>query len=418
MRFDTCQAGEEPDDAGIVKRIAFIGTGGRSLSYAKAYQPAEDVEVAAIADPLEGNRKAFRLRSGIPECPEFSDWRRMLDEITDLHGVVVATPNHLHTEQALAVLERGLPLALEKPLATTPADCEAIFHAATQPGRRSLLGFVLRSTPFYSKIKELIDDGAIGRLVAVDADELVGYAVSSIVSRSSWRRWEATSGGLMLEKCCHDMDLLNWICEGRPVRVSSMGGSRIFTPSAVLPDECDKCHVADDCNYFDEPKISDHEDESEAMLHRYVEPGQCIYNIDKDIVDTQSVQLEFSSGVLVNFLLSLNCAGPRASRNFHAIGQRGRIWGNLHEAVVRHYDNATGQLHEYSARGDGSGHGGGDRIHALELCRMIEDREYQPDQDVRAGYLSAMLCFAADLSRRENRSVALRYHDSGRIELG
>ncbi len=141
-------------------RVGFIGTGGRSVCYANAYRDCQEIEIAGLADPDRQHRKTMAKRAGIPDdIPEFDNWQDMLKETRDLHGVVISTPNFLHTDQAVACLEMGLPIALEKPLATTPRDCERIIAAEASNGGRVLLGFVLRSTPFYSKIHELMLDG-------------------------------------------------------------------------------------------------------------------------------------------------------------------------------------------------------------------------------------------------------------------
>jgi hypothetical protein len=94
-------------------------------------------------------------------------------------------------------------------------------------------------------------------------------------------------------------------------------------------------------------------------------------------------------------------SGDKAGRNFHAVGTRGRIWGNLHDATVFCYDNHSEQLDKFDCSGDGSGHGGGDRLHALELLRMMKEPDYRPEHNAAAGYLSAAMCFGADISAIE-----------------
>jgi predicted dehydrogenase len=317
----------------------------------------------------------------------------------------------------MACLERGLPIALEKPLATTKKDCETIVWAEKNPDMgRVLLGFVLRSTPFYSKIHEIISSGAIGRIVSIQADELVGLSVTSIMNRSDWRRYISKSGGSMLEKCCHDMDILNWMVGCRPTSLTSYGGSRIFRPDTNLPETCDICPHASSCLYDKTPRLSPHEDEGERTLHQFIrEDNRCICNIDKDTADVQNVAIEYESGAVVNFMLNFNCIGPRAGRNFHAVGAKGRVWGNLHDATVYYHDNLAGETLTFNAAGDGSGHGGGDRRHALLLLKMMEDAEFVPAQNASAGYLSAVMCFASDVSRTEERRVDFTYAADGTV---
>ncbi len=401
-------------------KVGFIGTGGRSVAYASHYVARDDIEIVALADPSAPHRKQMMKRAGITNSPaEYDDFTDLLREHTDLDGMVIASPNYFHAAHAVACFERGLPVALEKPLATTPGDCERILDAERANNGRSLLGFVLRSTPFYGRIKELIAAGAIGRVTSIQADELVGWGVTSLMNRNPWRRLTALSGGSMLEKCCHDMDILNWMMDARPVAVQSFGGTRVFNPNPELPNSCEKCPHEKTCHYYQQPVFADHEDEGEVILHQFMrqEQGICIYNIRKDVTDTQSMNIEFENGSVATFMLCFHAGGPRAGRNFHAVGTRGRIWGNINELQVSHYDNATDKTTTYDTSGDGSGHGGGDRRHALELHRMMTEPAYMPEQNAYAGYLSAMMCFAADRSRQERRTIDLRYTGGGMVEL-
>lgn len=400
------------------KRVAIIGTGGRSCAYVGPYVQCEDIEVVALADPNAGHRQTVAGRCRLEQgFAEYDDWRELLARHEDLDGVVVCTPNDLHADPAIACLERGLPVALEKPLAHSKADCERIIAATRRLDGRTLIGFVLRSTPFYSTIRRLVSEGAIGTLVSVQADELVGWTVTSIMNRSSWRRLASRSGGAMLEKCCHDMDILNWIVGCRPRALCSFGGRKVLSPNPSLPTVCDGCGVAADCAYF-RPQLSSQEDRGEATLQRFLREDQaCIYNIGKDICDVQSVAIEYESGAVATFMLNMHTAGPRSGRNFHAVGTEGRIWGNLHEKVVFCHNNRTDETRQFDAAGDGTGHGGGDRNHALLLHRMMAEPDFRPEQDAEAGYLSAMLCFAADRSRQEGRRLELRYRDDGFVDI-
>lgn len=402
-------------------KIALIGAGSRANSYCQPLVASNKAEIVAIADPEPMHRKATAQKSAIPAgFAEYADWRDLLKEHSDLDGVIISSPNNVHIGPAVACLEAGLPVACEKPLASTKGDCERIIDAERANNGRTLIGFVLRSTPFYSKAWHLIsEEGVIGRIVSLQCDELPGWGVSSIINRSPWRRFEEISGGVMLEKSCHDMDIVNWLMGCRPTAIHSFGSRQVFCPNSALPARCEDCKVADDCHYYKKPRLSSQEDHAEDQMHEYIrEAGnQCVYNVNKTGVDVQSVAMEYENGAVANFMLNLNCAGPQSGRNLHAIGTHGRVWGNFHENKIWSYDNRSGETQEYDTSGDGSGHGGGDRIHALRLIEMIENPDYRPAQNAQAGYLSAVACFAADMSRREGRRVHLTYEDNTRIQL-
>jgi predicted dehydrogenase len=400
-------------------KVAIIGTGGRSRAYAYTYAQCNEIEIVALADPVAEHRKALATKSGLTNrYSEYDDWRDMLEHHKDLDGVVITTPSFLHAEQAVACLERGLPVALEKPLATTKEDCERIIDTQRATGGRVLVGFVLRSTPLYRKIHDLIREGSIGQIVSIQADELPGWGVTSIMNRSPWRRYKALSGDSMLEKSCHDMDIINWMMESRPISLNSYGGQLIFRPNPELPETCDECSVTDSCQYYKKPVFSRHEDKSEEIIHEFIrEDNLCIYNIEKDVVDVQSVNIEYENGAVANFMLNFNCSGPRSGRNFHAIGQKGHIWGNPQEKKVFAFSNLKNGFVVYDTASNSSWRSGGNRPHALELLKMMADPHYRPDQNVYAGYLSAMMCFGADISRDERRRVEFVYRTDGYIDI-
>ncbi len=396
-------------------KVAFIGTGGRSVAYAEQYARSDEVEIVALADPNAAKRKAMIEHSKLAGAPaEYDDWRDLYQNHADLDGVVICSPNHLHAEHAVPFLERGLPVALEKPLATTQGDCERILDAERASGARTLLGFVLRSAPFYKTIHNLIKGGAVGTIATMEAHEHVRWVVSSLFVRGSWRRHMRTSGGAMLEKCCHDLDILNWLAGCRPVSLNSYGGRLMFNANPSLPESCDHCPIGADCNYYYTPRNVAREDAGDKRLHRFLEDnGSCVFNIDKDIPDVQSVNIEYESGAVVNFLMALNVGGSRGSRNIGINGTKGCLWGDIDQMKVTAYDNRTDRETEHTIVTDGSGHGGGDKGHANEFVRMMRDPAYVPGQNAAAGYLSAMMCLACDLSRLEKRRVNFRYgaHD-------
>lgn len=400
-------------------KVAFIGTGGRSVSYAEEYAKTDEVEIVALADPVPARRKAMREQSGLSApAAEYDAWRDILANHSDLNGVVICSPNHLHAEHAVPFLERGLPVALEKPLAATREDCERILDAERANRARTLLGFVLRSTPFYRTIYDIVRGGAIGSICAIEAHEQVSWIVTSLMMRGAWRRYQRTSGGVMLEKCCHDLDILNWLAGCRPVSINSYGGRQTFNPNPALPASCDGCAVSRDCSYYYTPTDIAREDAGNVRLHRFLENcGECIYNIEKDVADVQSVNIEYENGAVVNFLLALNVGGSRGSRNISIYGQKGCIWGDIDEPKVTLYENRTNKETIYPLTWDGSGHAGGDRRHALELIRMMRDPGYRPAQDAAAGYLSAMMAFACDISRIERHRVNFRHKANGYIDF-
>ena len=397
-------------------KVAFIGCGARSVSYAGPYAEARDITIVALSDPDPQQRSLLKSHCGLDgSLAEYDDWRDLLDGHRDVDGVVISSPTQFHVDQAIACYERGIPIALEKPVAPTKVECERLMDAEAANGGRTLIGFVLRSTPYFSKVYELISGGRIGRILSIQADELPGWLVASVMFRSPWRRHNAMSGGSMLEKSCHDMDILNWLTASRPAAINSFGGKLVFNANPELPDTCTDCRLATTCTYYQSPDITHERGKGIYAFRR--EDLRCIYNIDADIMDTQSVAIEYENGAIVNFMLNFHAAGKRAGRSLHVVGTRGRLWGNAELNEISVYSNDADRVEELAVQTDGTGHGGGDARHALELRRMMAEPDYHPDQDARAGYLSAVMCFAADRSVAERRRVALRYRDDGYVDI-
>ena len=383
-------------------KVAFIGTGSRSTTYARAYAKHQDeIDVVALCDASAENIRIMAERTALPKTfAKYSNYRQVLDKHPDLDGVVVSTPNYLHRETAIPFIERGIPVALEKPMTTTMADGEAVLETAKRHNTRLLIGFVLRSTPFYSKVYELLSGGAVGRVVAIEADELAGYGETSTISRRPWRRYSKFSGGALMEKSSHDLDLMSWFIGSRPVSVNSFGGSLVFNPNPLLPEKCAGCPMKD-CVYGKIPPDN----------------TDCIYNVQKDVVDNQCVNINYANGAIVSFIMCFNTTGEKAGRNLHVIGQKGRLWGNHGENEIFVFDNLKKETVSHKTKIDGSGHGGGDEKHALELLQMMKDPEYRPAQDAYAGYLSGALCIASDISRVEGQRVNFRYGENDYISF-
>ncbi len=402
-------------------KVAIIGTGARSLAYAKPLTASGEVEIAAGADPSRENFLSMCRASGInPEkCRWYADWHELEKQEKSLDGVVVTPPNFVHCEVVLAFIRRGIPILVEKPLTTTMKDSEKILDAVREFHPQIIVGFVLRSTPFYRKVRELLDSGAAGKILSIQADELASPGVSSIILRSVWRRYQAKSGGSMMEKSSHDMDLLNWFMGSRPVAVNSFGGRLLFRANPLLPEKCGTCPVKKSCLYFRNPPFSAAAGDSGLQSTLGVEADTCIYNSDNDVFDNQVVSIRYASGAVANFTLAFNCLGEQSGRNLHIIGTRGRIWGNIDSNRLRLVRNDSGKTEEFdfSEMHVSGGHNGGDTTHAMNLIRMMKDRSFFPQQDAYSGYLSNAVCIAADLSAVESKQIHFRYGSSGYIEF-
>ena len=402
--------------------IGIIGAGARGTRYVRFMRDFDrPLKLLGIADPSDKHIAMCRTEADhclADDCKTYSHWGPMLADLGHrLDGVIIGTPNHLHHDPAIEAMNAGISaIALEKPLATTIEDCRHIVTRAYETDTRVQLGFVLRSAPFYRKVKQLLDDGAIGRVISIQADELVSRFVTGVMFRGPWRRNFASSGGSMLEKCCHDMDLLNWLADSQPMSLNSYGGQRIFSPNPAVPDSCPTCGSTDQCIYHQADQAE--RDAAEQDMDQYMkEHRTCIFNAPSDSMDHQSVQLLYRNGVVANFLMNFNTEGPRSGRNLAIIGTRGMLWGNYREPVVFQHDNLSTETIEHRFAMDDSGHGGGDRFHCFNFYRDVFGDDKAPVAGPYEGYLSAMMCIGADRSVHLGRQVNFTYPATRAIEI-
>ncbi|WP_255283749.1 Gfo/Idh/MocA family protein [Saccharomonospora azurea] len=232
--------------------IAVVGAGMRGQTYAACAAATGKASVVAVAEPRSAARDSLAAAHAIPDDAVFDDWRVLVEGPRIADVAVIATQDADHVEPAVALARQGYHLLLEKPMATSEADCERIVDAAEEAGVLLAVCHVLRYTPYSRRLKALVDGGRIGDVVSVEHLEPVGWwhQAHSYV-RGNWRR-EDTSTFMLMAKSCHDLDWLTHLI-GRPVeRVSSFGGLYEFRaerrPEGAA-DRCLDCAVEASCPY-------------------------------------------------------------------------------------------------------------------------------------------------------------------------
>ena len=141
----------------------------------------------------------------------------MFRMLTD--ALIIATPHYFHTLIGIDALEQGLHVLTEKPLSVHKADCERLLAAHKKPGQVFAAMFQLRTDPKFKKIKELIASGQLGELVRVNWINTDWFRTEAYYASGGWRAtWKGEGGGVLLNQCPHNLDLLQWFC-GMPSRV-------------------------------------------------------------------------------------------------------------------------------------------------------------------------------------------------------
>lgn len=407
-----------------------VGAGSRGTAYGEfALIHPEQARVVGVAEPRAFYRERMAQRHQIP--PEFvlSDWRQLAALPRCADAVVIATPDALHLEPALAFAQKGYAILLEKPMAPDAESCRRIVDAVVSAQVIFAVGHVLRYTPYTRRLKAVVDSGLIGEIVSIQHVEPVGYwhyAHSFI--RGNWRN-EALSSCMLLAKSCHDVDWLRYIMGCRCIQVSSFGSLQHFKRTRKPAQagnalRCLDCAYEAQCPYSAKAfylqqlrqgnsgwpldVITEEITEDGVMAALEHGPyGRCVYECDNDVVDHQVVNLLYETGATASFTM----IGTSEQRDRQTViyGTQGELRGDGER--ILHYDFLTATLHEIAFDASDvlfSGHGGGD--YAL-MKHFVTAVAHDDPQVILSGPAESLethwTVFAAERSRREGSVVRL-----------
>ena len=295
--------------------------------------------------------------------------------------VMVFSPNSCHRDHILAAFAAGKDVFAEKPLATTIDACKEISEAQRRSGRVFATGFVLRYAPIYRRAKELLDSGMFGRLLLIEGNENIAPDHGGYIM-CNWRRLTKFAGPHILEKCCHDLDLINWFCGSLPSRVASFGGRDFFKPENNRLME----------------KYGEKTFKSWWDPHAQATP----FTDDTDLMDNQVSIAEFRNRIRVTFTATMSNAIPERRLSFACA--EGTMKLNLYSNIIRYRRLGDEGVTELNFSGDG--HGGGDSYIMKELYETMS-RGVPPKCSGAEGLRSAVFALALDQAARNGEIVDL-----------
>jgi predicted dehydrogenase len=342
-------------------RLGAIGYGARGNLLSEAAGSGE-AQIVALADPSAPAREKFTAR--FPEAATCDDYRALLDR-NDLDAVIVLSPDFLHEEHALAILNSGRYVYLEKPMTITAQGCDRVLAADLRAGGRVFVGHNLRHHNVFLKMKQLIDDGAIGQVKAGWCRHFVAYGGDFYFK--DWHAERQRVNSLLLQKGAHDIDVLHWLCGGHSVRVSAMGELGVYDKAAKRREDEKPAPV--------------------ASLDHWPPLAQTGFNPRMDVEDLSMMLMTLNNGVLCSYQ---QCHyAPDCWRNYTIIGTSGRL-ENINdrpgEAVVRVWNRRTmfnpyGDEQHFIPRVEG-GHGGADGAIIRSFFRFVRGEDRQPSVPV------------------------------------
>ena len=375
--------------------IAGLGGRGHDIYGNYAAEHPDEVEIVGIADPRPDRLELAQKEWGVPADCCFASAEELFAQPCLGDAAVIATQDQQHVAHSEAALQAGYHLLLEKPVAVDIEGCLRVLKLARQYQKHVVVCHVLRYTPFYNTIKQMIESGRIGEVVTIQAMEQVGYwhHAHSYV-RGNWRRADQSSP-MILAKCCHDIDILIWLTGKRAQYVSSYGNNYLFRAEKAPKGaalRCFDCPIRSDCPY-DAVRYyleSEHTSVKAGRVHwpiNVLNPnptpenieealrtgpyGRCVYHCDNDVVDHQVVNIQLQDGVTINFTMS--AFTERCYRTIKVMGTRGCIEGTMDDArlVVHDFLGNQEEIDLQVADGSMAGHGGGDGVMMQQFIQLL-----------------------------------------------
>jgi predicted dehydrogenase len=389
-------------------RLGVIGYGERARHMVQLMcRQDTDVRLAAIADPkgdaIQAELRAAEYGAAMPRFYSTAD--EMLGS-EPLDGIVIGTRCSLHAAMGIKVLERGLALFLEKPVATTLADLLAL-RAAGASGSASprvVVSFPLRMSRIVQLARHIIDSGQIGTVEHVQAWCNVPYGN---VYFQTWYRDEAETQGMFLQKATHDFDYINYLLgDNAPRTISAMTSKRVFRGTHPAGLRCADCAERKGCAespyYLSRPLPLPLDQPAKEM---------CAFAVDTGNEDSGSALIEYASGMHAVYSQNFYVRNKAAKRGARLIGYKGTIeldWYPEKLQVFMHHEPKV-ETHEFEADG---GHGGGDEVLATNFLAMIRG-EAKSVSTLDQGLANTLMCLKAKESAATHQFQAVEWPAAG-----
>ena len=406
--------------------LALIGAGQRGRIYADYAFEHKRAEITFLVEPDENRRREAKEKYGLDDAHVFTDPVDFykLGKVCD--ALIIATMDRQHYEHTMGALELGYDILLEKPISPDLDECIGIRDLALKNKCRIMVCHVLRYTGFWATLKKIIDSGELGKVINIQHNENIGnFHIAHSFVRGNWRNSDITSS-LIMQKSCHDMDLLTWLCNSKAKSVSSFGELTYFNKEhapAGSADRCSKCGIMD-CR-FDARKVYLpiagnwpatvlSVDQSEESLIKAIEEGpygRCVYKCDNNVCDHQVAIFEFENGIHASF--NLSGFTNRMCRTIKVMCENGEIRGDDEKneiEIIRFTSNWHQEPEIKTINPDvrEGFHGGGDAGLMEQFLDMIQGDDVENLSAIERSIESHVMAIAAEKARVEHRIVEMK----------
>jgi predicted dehydrogenase len=399
-------------------KLALIGAGQRGMVYSQYAFHSSKAEIVAVVEPDDNRRQNAATEFNIPMERRYTSVEDFYSKGRICDAVIIASMDRDHYKQAMAALELGYDILLEKPISPDPKETLEIQEKADAKGCKVIVCHVLRYTNFFNTIKAILDSGELGKIISIQHNENVGnFHIAHSFVRGNWRRSDLSSP-LIMQKSCHDMDILTWLADSEAKKISSFGSLSYFRKENApenSSDRCLTCKVAKNCR-FDAlkaylpvcgnwPATVVTQDQTEEGIRKALVDspyGRCVYRCDNDVCDNQVVLIEFKNGVTVSFHLS--GFTNKMNRTIKIMCEDGEIRGVDEANVIEVTRFASNYAEEFKQEVIHpnvvlSGHGGGDSLLMEDFLRLIEEDGVDSRSSIKKSVESHIMAYAAEMSR-------------------
>lgn len=442
------------------KTVILIGAGDRGRIYTSyARRHPDRLKVVAVAEPVLSRRDRLAAEHAIDPSRCFEGWEDILARPRMADGAIIATQDHMHAAPAVAALEQGYEVLLEKPMALTQPDLERLVATAQRTGKTLNVCHVLRYTAFFQCIKDILEAGRLGEIYSIlHAENVAYYHMAHSYVRGNWGSSTASSP-MIMAKCCHDLDLIAWYAGTPPLRIGSIGALSHFRAENAPPGApaycIEGCPAAERCLYnaidlylhglpikrelaktgfplaaaarfmlaFPAlarriPGLRDYsvwkewptstitEDLTpEGILRALRGPyGRCVYRCDNDQMDHQETMIEFAGGITA--VLRMHGHSEQETRTLRIDGSLGTlkaVYGG--RSAIEVYRHDTGKRIVFPVKTDLIGHGEGDYGIVENFVHVLNGGRGRTD--AQESFISHRLALAAHAARLANRVMEL-----------
>ena len=412
-----------------------VGGGHRSIIYGDySFEHPDELKIVGIADPNRERCLYAAKRYGFSTDMCFSSAEELASHPKMADAIINGTMDHQHFATSVPLLRLGYHMLLEKPFAVDEDEMREILTICRENSSRVMIGHVLRYSPFYTDIRRRIKSGELGEILNIQMSEHVSYHhLTNSYVRGKWANSQISKTSMLLAKSCHDIDLMAWLMsEDKPVSVSSFGAQTQFVPGKApegAADRCvrDNCPYLETCNYSSKRIYLDYErwtpyvwqqiegiedptyEQKLACLTGDNDYDRCVYKCDNNVVDRQSLLVNFASGATGTHNMIGGTA--RSVRKIHVIGTLAELEGAMEDGkiTIRRVNPSVGcgfDEETLTAIEDAGGHGGGDELLTRDFIRFVRTGETSISTTaIEDSVYGHLIIFRADKSRENGGKV-------------